>query len=134
MFAVGLSLSFLLYAINILLTFNGFPHNAHIKTITTKKTFKKMDTWIYKAPLRCIGSYWGSYWRSCCLVLLLALAFSGNAVEGNSAQQDSQQTKEDYKPVAVVIQSPTESATQNTTEPATQPAEPPSSDSGSPAI
>lgn len=126
-FAISLSLSFLLYAINILLTFNGMLHTSYIKTITTKKTFKKMDTWIYKAPLRCIGFYW----RSCCLVLLLALAFSGNAVEGNSAQQDSQQTKEDNKPVAVVIQSATESATQNTTESATQSAEPFSSDSGS---
>jgi hypothetical protein len=39
---------------------------------------------------------------------LLALAFSVSAVEGNSAQQDSQQTKEDSKSVAVVIQSTTE--------------------------
>ena len=40
-FAVGLSLSFLLYAINILLTLCGILHTAHLKTITTKKTFKK---------------------------------------------------------------------------------------------
>ena len=38
-FAVTLSLSSLLYAINILLTFTRILHTARIKTITTKKTF-----------------------------------------------------------------------------------------------
>ena len=94
-----------------------------------------MDSLIHGAALRRIGEYL----RSGCLALLLPLAFRANAIEGNSSQQDSQQTKEDNKPVAVVIQSTTESVIQRSTEStiqsteesATQSTEPSSSDSGS---